>query len=155
MLFRSIAEAIITSVNNIDASRCILLGYGRCAKALARTLRGLGADVWIVARRDEVLEEARQEGFSTLHFNELSHMAKSAQFIFNTIPSLVLTSDTIEVLPKDAIIIDIASAPGGTDFDACKKAQIKANLSLGIPGRYSPKTSAEILYRAILTLLRD
>ena len=49
----------------------------------------------------------------------------------------------------DAYILDIASKPGGTDFECAKESGIASDLLLSIPGRFSPKSSAYILARAI------
>jgi len=52
-------------------------------------------------------------------------------------------------LPASVVIIDIASAPGGCDYTYCKKKGIHAKLCPGLPGQYAPKTSGEILAKAI------
>ena len=52
-------------------------------------------------------------------------------------------------LPRDAYILDIASKPGGTDFACAKEFGIRADLVLGIPGKYAPKESAYILERSM------
>ena len=50
---------------------------------------------------------------------------------------------------RDAVIIDIASAPGGTDLDAAQKRRIPVVSALGLPGKYTAKSSAGILADAI------
>ncbi|OJT71237.1 dihydrofolate reductase, partial [Clostridioides difficile] len=49
---------------------------------------------------------------------------------------------------QEVTIIDIASSPGGVDYSVVKEAGINATLCLGLPGKYSPKTSGEILVNA-------
>lgn len=149
----AVAEAIGLSVYNIHANPCFVLGYGRCGKAIAKALDALGADVTVAARSKAALLEAAIQGYHTVPLNRIKEKVDKAVFIFNTIPDMILTKPIIETLNKEAIIIDIASAPGGTDFAACEAMGITAKLSLGIPGRFSPKTSADILYRAILNKL--
>ncbi len=85
-----------------------------------------------------------------MNFHQLSKNVSDYDFIFNTIPSLVLTENILNNVHKDTTIIDIASKPGGTDFDACKSLGINARLCLGLPGKYSPKTSAKIIYNSIV-----
>ena len=46
-------------------------------------------------------------------------------------------------------ILDIASKPGGTDFACARECGIRADLALGLPGKYAPKESAYILDRAV------
>ena len=47
-------------------------------------------------------------------------------------------------------IIDIASAPGGVDYEAAGALGIAAKLCLGLPGKYAPKTAGEILAEEIM-----
>lgn len=149
----AIAEAITLSTQNVNQERCLVLGYGRCAKAIAERLQGLNAIVTIAARKQEARKDALAKGYYAITLEELESTIGKEQFIFNTIPAMVLNHTLIETMHPDAVIIDIASAPGGTDFDTCEKLGIVAKLSLGIPGRYSPKTSANILLRGIVSSL--
>ena len=47
------------------------------------------------------------------------------------------------------MILDMASAPGGVDYEACKELGISAALLPGLPGKYAPASSAEILAEKI------
>ncbi len=148
----AIAELIQQSTGNLHGSQVLVIGYGRCGKVLCQKLHGLNAQVTVMARREEMRAEAEAIGFSSLPmFNDCrdAHFAKY-NFVINTVPSPVLTWETLGGFKQEVIILDIASAPGGTDFIACKELGLTASLSLGIPGRYAPKTSGEILGKQIL-----
>ncbi len=156
----TIAEAIKESDGNLDNSNCIIFGYGKCAKALAKRLEGMNALVTIAARSTAQLQEAYENGYETVYLPDLKKDCEdtecellNADYIFNTVPALVITGDILGKLRKDVLLIDIASKPGGTDFDACSKLGLKALLSLGIPGRYAPRACAEILLRSMRHLL--
>lgn len=69
--------------------------------------------------------------------------------VVNTVPAPVVTELILRELPKDAYILDIASAPGGVDFDVAREYGIRSDLLLGIPGKYAPMESAYILARAM------
>ena len=147
----TIVEAIRQSTINLHGSSCLVLGYGRCAKILADKLKGLQANVTICARSEEALAYADALGFQTLPLKKLSGSINEYSFLFNTIPNMVIDEPLIKQLNKEVIIIDIASKPGGTDFEACEKYGIRASLSLGLPGKYAPETSADILNNVILS----
>lgn len=147
----TIVEAIRQSTINLHGSSCLVLGYGRCAKILADKLKGLQADTTICARSDEALAYADALGFKTLPIKKLPQVISEYSFIFNTIPYRILDEPLIKLIKKEAIIIDIASKPGGTDFEACERLGIRASLCLGLPGKYAPETSAEILNNVILS----
>jgi dipicolinate synthase subunit A len=149
----TIAEAIKLSDINLYESKCLILGFGRCAKALASRLKALGAQVTISARNREQRLIARNESLCAMNLKDTHIKLSDFDFIFNTIPAMILTSKWLQACKEDVIIIDIASKPGGTDFDECKKLGIKAVLALGLPGKYSPRTSAEILIESISHLL--
>ena len=62
---------------------------------------------------------------------------------------MVLDSNLLKCVGRDTIIIDIASAPGGVDFECAKRFGINASLCLSLPGKYSPQTSGKILHQAM------
>ena len=94
-------------------------------------------------------------GFDTIPLSDLSQKIGEFTYIFNTIPAPVLTEDLIRLMNPGVTIIDIASAPGGVDFDFCKKQNIRAKLCPGLPGIYAPETSGEILFEAIVKCLAE
>ncbi len=145
----AIAELVRNCPYNIEGSKIIVTGYGCCGKAIAKKLGALGARVTVLARRSEARKQAKQDGFYAVDFAFGPEEAMGAVMLVNTVPAPVVTRLMIRELPRDAYILDIASNPGGTDFDCAKESGISADLVLGIPGRFSPKASAYILARAM------
>ncbi len=143
----AIAEAITVSDINLDQSNCLVLGFGRCGKAIYERLTALGAKCSLGLRN--AAQKELPTDADTISLEELPAHIQKFDFIFNTIPAKVLTRECVSKMKKDCVIIDIASKPGGTDFEACRERGIYASLSLGIPGRYAPKTSAQILVNAM------
>jgi len=144
-----IAELVRHCPYNIEGSKIIVAGYGCCGKVIAKKLGALGARVTVLARRSETRKQAKQDGFYAADFAFGPEEAMGAVMLVNTVPAPVVTKLMIRELPRDAYILDIASKPGGTDFACAKESGISADLVLGIPGRFSPKTSAYILARAM------
>lgn len=151
----AIMEAIKSSDINLHKSKCLVLGYGRCGKVLAAKLKGLDAKVTIAARSEDALAYAQAAGLDAVHIKEIKPILSSFNFIFNTVPSLILDQECLKNVRKDVVIIDIASAPGGIDFEYAFNHGINAKLCLGIPGKVSPKTSADILVDEIETLMKE
>ena len=100
----------------------------------------------VMARRKQARLEAAELGYETVDFNNPAKACLETLFLINTVPDRVIDESLIMLLQKDAIIIDIASKPGGCDFEACKRYQINCTHALGLPGIYCPKTGAKILY---------
>lgn len=149
----AIAEAISLSPINLHGSSCLVTGWGRCAEALAKKLKGMDTRVTVTARSQANLTRSCFYNYNTLLLKHLDSHIHEYDFIFNTIPAMVLDSSLANHIQPDTVIIDIASAPGGVDFDACRRHSIRAKLCPGLPGTYSPITSAEILYEAVMKQL--
>ncbi len=149
----AIAEAIRLSPGCLHKSKCLVTGFGRCAKTLALKLKGMDAEVTIAGRKEIQLVQAASMGFHARALCDLAPVIGDYEFIFNTIPALVIEKDLIRSMNPDVTIIDIASAPGGVDFSFCRQQNIRAKLCLGLPGIYAPQSSAEILYEAIVKSL--
>lgn len=149
----SIVEAIKASPINLHHSKCLVIGYGRCAKILADKLKSLSALVTVAARNCDQLSLAYASGLSSISLENIDSLLPSFDFIFNTVPAMIVTKERLQCVSKQAVIIDIASKPGGTDFNAAKEYGICAKLCLGLPGLYAPKASAEILAKAFLTIV--
>lgn len=150
----AIMEAIAGSDRNLHGSNCLVLGYGRCAKVLSQKLKALDAMVTISARSKEALAYANTNGQQAVHLSNIKCILPSFHYIFNTIPSLILDQDCLDLVDKNVTIIDIASAPGGVDFKYAKSLNLNAKLCLGLPGKIAPRTSADILVTEINSLIK-
>src|SRR5699024_10494371 len=127
----AIMEAIRSSDINLHHSNCLVLGYGRCAKILAQKLEGLHAFVTVAARSEDALAYAEATGHGTILLNNMKDHISSFDYIFNTIPSKILDSHILKLVNPNVTIIDIASAPGGIDYEYSKNHDINALLFLG------------------------
>lgn len=145
--------AIMMAIQHTDitlhGSKCIVLGLGRTGFTLAHALQGLGASVKVGVRREEQIARAIQMGWKPFVATDLTAYTGEIDLIFNTIPTMIITAQIISRLPRRTVIIDLASAPGGTDFRFAKKRGIKALLAPGLPGIVAPKTAGIIMANTI------
>lgn len=129
----------------IHGSQSIVLGFGRCGLTLARMLQGLGAKVCVVARNPAQLARACEMGLDTAFISDLGEAIETADIVFNTVPTLILTREILEQMSRSTLIVDIASAPGGVDYAVAGDLGIRAILALGLPGKVAPITAGRIL----------
>jgi len=141
----AIQMAMEATTITIHGSNSFVLGLGRCGWTLARMLQGIGARVTGVARKPSDLARAVEMGLHAVHFAELEDEISQAEIIFNTIPHPVLDRMMLDRVARDAVIVDLASIPGGTDFEYAQMLGIKALLAPGLPGLVAPKTAGRIL----------
>ncbi|GGG80407.1 dipicolinate synthase subunit DpsA [Paenibacillus radicis (ex Gao et al. 2016)] len=151
--------AIMLAIQNTDitihGSTSMVLGFGRTGFTMARTLQGLGADVLVGVRRGEHFARAAEMGFKPFYTSKLLEYTGNIDLLFNTIPTMIVTAQIIANLPSRAVIIDLASKPGGTDFRFAEKRGIKAMLAPGLPGIVAPKTAGRIIADCLSQLIMD
>lgn len=145
----TVAEVLQRSECSIAGQKMLVMGYGCCGSKIANLMAKLGAEVIVAARREEVRSQVKKDGFKAIAFEDLKEKLTDVSTVINTVPSLVLTEDRIQKMPSNSLIVDIASKPGGTDFDAAQKYGVDAKLALGLPGIYTTKSSALLLKNAI------
>ncbi len=144
----AIAELSRMMPVNIERSHIIVMGFGNCARPIAEKLYCMGAKISVVARSEKALSMAHYYGYMDYPMDACIPFDE-ADAVINTIPAFVITAKEIDRLKEDAVVLDIASAPGGCDMGYCKKKGVACKLALGLPGIYAPKTSAEILLEAM------
>jgi len=144
----------ITNIT-IHSSESFVLGLGRCGTTLVHLLKGMGAKVTAVARKPADLARAVEMGVKAIDYVQLEEEIGRAEIVFNTVPVLILQRDLLDKMSREAVIIDLASIPGGTDFEYAQMLGIKAQLAPGLPGIVAPKTAARILAKVYPSLILE
>ena len=139
----------------VHGTRVLVLGLGRVGSVLARRLQALGARVIGFNRSHSGLIKGEEMGIKTRELNDIRSFLSKTPLIFNTIPDLILGKGELLRVNREATIIDLASYPGGVDFDAARELGIDAYLDLGLPGKFFPETAGRILARFIPELLAE
>lgn len=153
----TVEGALMMAIQNTDItihdSNSIVLGLGRVGLSLARVLQAIGAHVKVGVRNPADQARAFEMGLKPIFTKDLSEHASDADFIFNTVPAVVVDAQVLSRVPHDVVIIDLASKPGGVDFEFAKKRGLKAILAPSLPGIVAPKTAGKILARTIQRLM--
>lgn len=139
---------------SIFSSRCLVVGFGRIGKILAKLLKNMGAKVTVSARSVKDVSLAKISGFETTNVSKISEKA-DFDLIFNTVPALVLNEGVLGYLSSARMIIDLASSPGGTDKLAAEELGIKLIPALGIPGKCFPEAAGEIIADVIYKMIEE
>ena len=131
------------------------VGYLLAGKALAVLLKGFGARVTVAARKQGDLAFARTLGLQTIPLRQLQEVLPQQEIVFNTIPAPVLTRPLLEQLQPECLIIDLASRPGGVDFEAAGELGLKTIWALSLPGKVAPITAGGIIRDTVLHMMAD
>lgn len=127
----------------IVSKRVLVTGFGRISRALSRMLLSLGADVYVAARKEKDLTEARAMGLKAIKTCELGSAVFLFDFIFNTVPSKLFSSSDISKMKKNAVYFELASSPFGAqrgDFEKEKRSFVPGGA---LPGKFCPVSCAE------------
>lgn len=143
------AIALLRPETGLSGAHILLLGYGRIARLLARELQKAGALVAAAARSGEQRAWAEAESIEALPLDALSGALDRFDVIIGTIPAPVLTEPLLALVRKDALLLELASAPGGIDAAAAHERGLRYIRAPGLPAKYAPERAAVILRDAV------
>ena len=141
-----------TSLKNMPA---LIVGYGRVGKALAKVFDDNHMEVSIATNDKNEFALSSIYSKKVFAVNDLEAKVKGYKAIINTVPKLVIDSKVIKNVDKDCFILDLASNPGGVDFDYARERNLNVIHATSVPAAASPKAAALILKEAILERLKN
>lgn len=149
----TIDVAIQNTEKNLQGSNVLVLGFGRVAKVVAEKFKALKTDVTCAARKTSDLAWIKTYGYDEMDINNLNERLSNFDIIINTVPKLIIGKKELEFIKSSALIIDLASYPGGIDFEEAKNQKKKCVWALALPGKISPLSTAnfikEVIYKKI------
>lgn len=138
--------AIKVAIEKTDTTLCnsniLVLGFGRIGKVLSKMLSGVGANVYCEARKEKDLAQIKAMGYNGVDLNNLEDYLPKVDYIFSTIPHLILDKSRLDLVKEDVCIIDLASSPGSVDFEYAIKKTLNVSLELALPVKVASKSSA-------------
>lgn len=146
----AIQTAMEESYKTIFDSKCLVLGYGRCGKILSNMLKGIGANVTVTYRKQKDYAYINSYGLESVNLYEIENIINDFDFIFNTIPYEILNRNILQKVNRESVIIDLAQAPGGVDYNCARELDLKAIYCPSLPGRVAPYTAAKILKDSLI-----
>lgn len=139
----------------LQGCRTLVTGLGRVGLTLAYRLQALHAIVWGANRSPLGRYQGESLGLKTISLEEMDPLLPGFQLIFNTIPAPIFTRWRLQELQEDVLLLDLASSPGGVDFESAREFNRQASLHLGIPGRYFPQRAGEILGSTLPGIIKE
>lgn len=136
-------------------SRVLVLGFGRIGKILSKMLLGIGAEVFVEARKYADIAWIKSYGYKPVTLNELDKYLGEMDVVFNTIPHTILGTERLKLINPECLIIDLASKPGGVDFESAGVLGKKAIWALSLPGKVAPVTAAKFMRDTIYNIIDE
>lgn len=101
--------------------KILIIGMGRISKVLIKTLSGFETDITVVSRKYHDIAWGQIFGCRSIHLNEIDNYLDNCNIVINTVPAIILDEKRLKVLDKSCLVIDLASKPGGGEFNWDKK----------------------------------
>ena len=127
----------------------MITGFGRIAQELAGRLTAMGAFVIVCARNERQMQLAHDMGAHPMALSRIEQAAAQAEVIFNTVPARILSQQALARIDRQALLIELASPPYGTDIALAQQLGIAVALESGVPGRYAPGKAGEAMFEAL------
>lgn len=135
--------------------KVLIVGGGRISRALRTRLKLLGADVRVSARKYADLAWISSDGCTAIPIQQMEESVQQVDAIINTVPAPILGHDILQKIPRQTLVIDLASKPGGVDFEEANRLGLKTIWALSLPGKTAPISSGEILFRTIEHIIEE
>ena len=143
------------SEKTLWGSRILVTGWGRIGKLLSRRLAALGAEVTVAARRGAHRAEAWALGLEAIDYKAAEAEIGDFDTIVNTVPARVITEAMLCCVAPDAVLLELASPPGGFDRSLAENIGLHVLAAPGLPGKCAPYTAAQLIRDAVYAILRE
>ena len=143
---------LIDLLSNIDMAvdeiKMDLIGFGHSGKAIYRMFSKLCPNIRIISK--QTMSDFEDFPVNIINYEDYKMLLDYPTIIINTAPSLIIDSKILKKLKHDTIILDIASSPGGVDYDVARELGITALLLPGLPSKYVSTSASRILSEKII-----
>lgn len=151
----TIEIAIKNTDKILQGSRVLILGFGRVGKIVANKFSKMSALVTCAARKVSDLAWIKAYGYNSLNINDMLYDLKEFDIIINTVPQTILKEKELKHIDAEALLIDLASSPGGIDGKMATSMGLNFIWALALPGRIAPSSSAKFIKDTVYNILEE
>jgi len=132
----------------------LITGAGRIGTLLGLQLKALGAEVTLSSRDPVRRAWCAAMGMTALHTHALAHVLPATDMVINTVPAPVLDENALSLLPRNTLLLELASLPGGFDPTAAEAMGLRPIMGRGLPGKFTPAGAADLIAETIYKELK-
>ncbi|MGI6857022.1 dipicolinate synthase subunit DpsA [Mesorhizobium sp. 1B3] len=119
----------------IHKSNVCLVGQGTIGSLLTNTLVSLGANVHVAARNPVQRAAAYAAGAESYILEQLPEILPRMDIVIGSVPKRLIEREQLALLPKHALLVDVAAPPGTIDREAAAELGLKAVWARGMGAR--------------------
>ncbi len=94
-------------------------------------------------------------GCRALDYGGLEAALGDFDTIVNTVPARVLTEGMLCLIRPEALLLELASPPGGFDRTLAVNIGLRALAAPGLPGETAPLAAARLLQKAVYAVIEE
>ena len=128
----------------LPGCQVLVLGWGRIGKCLAKLLKDTGCDVTVGVRKEEQRAILEALGYNGAVLPLQEYTLPQFRAIFNTIPSPILSADTLDLCRDGCVKLELASEDGLAGKDVL--------IARGLPGKMAPESSGHLIAQTVMAL---
>ncbi len=147
--------AMQEQATTVFGAKVLITGFGNVAKACARLFSAAGAEVTCAVRRADARAEVYSAGYNAADTAGLAEIIADHELIINTAPALLFDRPLLEKAGSKALIIDLASLPGGVDLKAADELKVRHIHALGLPGKVAPVTAGRYIAETVINIMSE
>lgn len=151
----AVAKLIQASDRALFERSALICGWGRIGRLTAARLDALGARVTVGARAREAVAQARACGYRAAEYARLESEMGAFDFIVNTVPARVLSDAMLCLIGEGAVLLELASPPGGFDRTLAKNIGLNVVYAPGLPGKLAAYSAAEAMRESVYAIMRQ
>lgn len=137
----AVGDLLLNYNQALSGKRITITGYGRIAKYLIDILTRFNCQITVVLRNMSKFDNLRHGNINKITFDSIESVILSSDIIINTVPEEVISDEILDKLSDDVYLMELASKPGGFDYESAQKHRYKAVRLSGLPGKCAPKSA--------------
>ena len=94
-------------------------------------------------------------GLGSVDYDGLEAEIGAFGFIINTVPARVLTDAALCMAADGAVIMELASPPGGFDRTLAENIGLHVVPAPGLPGQRAPESAARLIRSTVYDIMRE
>lgn len=137
-----LAKILELSPKSIYQNNILILGYGRCGKALSGLLAKLGATFAVCDFNEQFCQQAYYSTQRVFYGKAFLGSVNEFDVIVNTIPCQILTDDDVRRISIETLYLEIASVQSISSSATQNINYIKLPA---LPSKFCPKTASDLI----------
>lgn len=151
-----VLELVLVNSNvTLRKLNILVTGYGRTGEAIADILSRNFVSVTVAARKEKDRARVVSRNMKAVPFKQIRECAEAFDFVINTVPETVISTNLLGKFRTDCIFLEVASKPYGIDITGAEAQKRKVIIASSLPGKYVAKSAGVFIADTICNIVKE